>query len=63
MPVSPIEVEKCLKGVDYPAEKQDLMKCAKGNHASQEVIEVLKKLPEETYQKPTDVTKAISQVQ
>jgi hypothetical protein len=61
MPTSPIEVEKYLKGVDYPAKKQDLMKRAEANSAPREVVETLKKIPEETFQKPTDVTKAISQ--
>lgn len=62
MPTSPVEVEKYLKGVDYPAKKQDLMKRAEANNAPREIVEVLKKVPEETFQKPTDVTKAISQV-
>lgn len=62
MPISPVEVEKYLKGVDYPAKKQDLMKRAEANGAPREVVEVLKKMPEGTFQKPTDVTKAIGQM-
>ena len=45
MPTSPIEVEKYLKGVDYPAKKQDLLKRAQANNAPQEIVEVLKKVP------------------
>jgi hypothetical protein len=62
MPASPAEVEKYLKGVDYPAKKQDLVKHAQAEHAPQEVVDTLKKVPEETFQKPTDVAKAIGEV-
>lgn len=62
MPTNPVEVEKYLKGIDYPAKKEELMKRAEENHAPREVVETLKKMPEETFQKPTDVAKAVSQV-
>jgi len=58
--VSPAEVEKFLKGVDFPAKKDDLVKHVK--QESQEVLEVLQKLPNETFTKPTDVAKAIGEV-
>jgi len=58
--VSPAEVEKFLKGMDYPAKKDDLVKHVK--QESQEVLEVLQKLPNETFNKPTDVAKAIGEV-
>lgn len=62
MPTNPVEVEKYLKGVDYPAKKQDLMKRAEENRAPREIVEALKRMPEEMFQKPTDVTRAISQM-
>jgi len=58
--VSPAEVEKFLKGMDYPAKKDDLVKHVK--QESQEVLEVLQKLPNETFNKSTDVAKAIGEV-
>jgi hypothetical protein len=58
--VSPAEVEKFLKGVDFPAKKDDLVKHVK--QESQQVLEVLQKLPNETFNKPTDVAKAIGEV-
>ncbi|HKF35565.1 MAG TPA: DUF2795 domain-containing protein [Ktedonobacteraceae bacterium] len=60
MAVSPAEVEKYLRGVDYPTRKGDLIKQAQQNGAPGEVINLLKQLREETFQRPTDVTKAIS---
>lgn len=58
--VSPAEVEKFLKGVDFPAKKDDLVKHVK--QESQEVLEVLQKLPNETFNKSTDVAKAVGEV-
>lgn len=56
---TPIQIEKDLKGVDYPASKQDLLECAKRNGADQQVYDTLKRLPDQRYEKPTDVTKAL----
>jgi hypothetical protein len=49
--VSPAEVEKFLKGVDYPAKKDDLVKYVK--QETQQVCDILQKLPSETFHKPT----------
>jgi hypothetical protein len=62
MAVSPAEVEKYLKGVDYPAKKEELIKHAQQQRAPQEVLETLKKVSDETFQKPTDVAKAVGEV-
>jgi hypothetical protein len=60
--VSPVEVEKSLKGVDYPAKKEDLIKHAQQQGANQDVLETLKELPEENFQSPIDVSKAIGEI-
>jgi len=59
--VSPAEVEKFLKGVDYPASKADLVKHVQ--QETQQVLEVLQKLPNETFQRPTDVSKAFGEME
>jgi Protein of unknown function (DUF2795) len=58
--VSPAEVEKYLKGVDYPVSKADLVKYVQ--QEMQQILEVLQQLPDETFQKPTDVAKAFGEV-
>lgn len=60
--VSPKEVEKCLHGVDYPAKKQDLINHAKAHGADQRVMEALQQLPEENFQSPVGVNKAIGEI-
>jgi hypothetical protein len=59
---SPKEVEKCLQGVDYPAKKQDLIKHAQSHGADQRIMETLQQLPEENFQSPVGVNKAIGEI-
>ncbi len=57
--VSPIEIQKVLGGVDYPAEKEDLIKNAEKKYASDDVLSALKDLPEKKYESPADVNKEV----
>ncbi|GAP95986.1 DUF2795 domain-containing protein [Leptolyngbya sp. NIES-2104] len=61
--VNPIDVQKHLKGLDYPATKEDVIKHAEKNGADEELKALLQDLPDEEYAKPTDVNKAIGQVE
>lgn len=58
--INPIELQKYLKGVDYPASKDDVVKAAEGNGAEDEIMDALKNLSEDKFERPTDVTKALS---
>ncbi|HIH75095.1 MAG TPA: DUF2795 domain-containing protein [Methanosarcina sp.] len=60
MQTSPIEVQKALKDMDYPASKQDLIQHAKKHKASKEVMEVLEELPEQEYSNAADVSREFS---
>jgi Protein of unknown function (DUF2795) len=57
--ISPIDVEKYLKGVDYPANKTDLVKKAQQNKAPDDIIRTLQQLPSNSFNQPTDVMKAV----
>ena len=60
---NPVEIQKHLKGFDYPARKSDLIKHAKKQGADQDVISILEQLPEnEEYGTPTDLNKAIGNI-
>lgn len=56
-----VEIEKALKGMNYPASKQDLVQQAKQNNASQNVIQTIQNLPMDRFNSPTDVQKAWGQ--
>lgn len=59
---NPIQIQKHLHGVDYPASKQDLLAAAKKNKADDETVSFLKKLSDEKFETPADVSKAIGQL-
>lgn len=58
--VNPADVEKYLKGIGYPASKEDLLKMAKRNGAEPKVCDTIQRLPNQQFANPTDVAKAIS---
>jgi hypothetical protein len=61
--VNPVQIQKDLKGIDYPVSKQDLVKHAQQNGADEKVCATLEKLPDREYETPTEVSKAIGQIQ
>jgi hypothetical protein len=56
---SPIDVTKHLKGIDFPADKQDLLKHAKGQGADDGVLELMDKMPDGKYETMADVMKGV----
>lgn len=57
---NPIEVQKHLSGVDYPASKDDLVGTAEREGASDDVLDALRSLPDREFDSPTDVTSAVA---
>jgi len=55
---SPANVTKHLKGIDFPANKQELVKHAQQTKADQDVINELQKIEERQYGSMADVMKA-----
>lgn len=58
---SPIEIQRYLKGMDYPAGKQDLVDCAMEEGADEKVLSSLEELPDQDYNSPADVMRAFGQ--
>ncbi|HEY9603024.1 MAG TPA: DUF2795 domain-containing protein [Allocoleopsis sp.] len=61
--VNPIQLQKHLKGVDYPASKEELIEHAQQQGADEKVREILEQLPDEEYETPADVSKAVGQIE
>lgn len=61
--VNPIQVQKFLAGMHYPAKKDEIVKHAKSKGADDKVVQTLEQLPEESFQTPADVSKAIGQIE
>lgn len=59
--VNPIQLQKFLKGVNYPASKDDIIQQAEKNGADSNALDALKQMKDGTYNKPTDVSEAIGE--
>lgn len=57
-PRSAAEVEKYLKGIDFPASKDDLISKARANGAPEEVCDIIEGLSSDNFNSPIDVMKA-----
>lgn len=56
---APIQVQKYLKGMDYPASKEDLISHARKNKAPEEVISMLGQIKSSAFNDPAEVSKAL----
>lgn len=60
--VNPVQIQKFLKGVDYPASKAALIETAKKHGADDNVCSSLEQLPDEDFQTPADVSQAFGRM-
>lgn len=59
---TPIQVQKFLGGVDYPADKSSLVKRAKDNGADENVLNALNQMRDTTYNSPSDVSEEMGKL-
>lgn len=57
--VNPVQIQKFLSGMNYPAGKDQIVSRAKSEGADSNVLGMLNKLPNGTYQTPADISQAI----
>ncbi|MCQ0021618.1 DUF2795 domain-containing protein [Streptomyces somaliensis DSM 40738] len=60
MKVNPIEMQKNLGGVGYPASKDEILRQAEEHGAGKEVMEALKSLPDKEYDSPAAINKEVA---
>ncbi|MEF9481479.1 DUF2795 domain-containing protein [Ralstonia sp. 1B3] len=53
-------IQKALKGASYPAKKQELLKTAQANGADDSTLKTLRDMPDDEYDTPAAVSKAVS---
>ena len=56
---NPIQIQKFLSGINYPARTTDLVDTAEKEGADANVLDALKSLPDQEFTSPADVSKAI----
>lgn len=59
MNVNPIELQKHLKGVTYPASRDELVEAAEENDAPEEILDALRSADAEEFSGPDQVQKAL----
>jgi hypothetical protein len=57
---NPIQIQKFLGGVDYPASCDALLSKAKDSGADSNVMQALEAIPDKEYDSPTAVSSAVS---
>ncbi|HEY0400961.1 MAG TPA: DUF2795 domain-containing protein [Blastococcus sp.] len=57
--VSPIDIQKALSGMDYPASKADIVRHAEQQGGDKEVVEALEKIEDREYEGPSGVSSAV----
>jgi hypothetical protein len=58
---NPMQVEKYLRGINYPVSKADLIKYARQQGADESIRALLEKMPNQTFDSPASVSKAVAQ--
>jgi uncharacterized membrane protein YuzA (DUF378 family) len=61
--VNPVQLQKYLKGVDYPATKEDLLMHAESNGADRDTLDTLRSLRRDLYNSPNDVSEAVGEIE
>jgi hypothetical protein len=57
--VSPIDIQKALGGMDYPARKDDIVQHAEQNGGSEDVLQALRGIEDREYEGPSGVSAAV----
>jgi trehalose-6-phosphatase len=56
---SPIDIQKALSGMDYPATKDQIVQHAEQNGADKEILDALRKIDDREYEGPSGVSSAV----
>ena len=56
---SPIDVQKALSGMDYPASKDQIVQHAEQSGADDEVLDALRGIEDREYEGPSGVSSAV----
>lgn len=62
MKVSPAQVESYLKGIKFPASKQEIIRQAQDNGADKPALNILESLKDKEYNSPIDISKSIGKM-
>ncbi len=61
--VSAAALQESLKGINYPAKKQDMARTAESHGASRDIVDKINQLPDREYRSAADVSEAFGKVE
>jgi hypothetical protein len=61
--INPVQVQKFLGGIDYPASRDELVNRAREQGADENVMQTLEELPMDRFNGPNDVSEAIGKME
>lgn len=61
--INPVQVQKFLGGVDYPATRDDLVSYAKQQGADNNILQTIQSLPYDNFDTPADVSEAVGEME
>nr|WP_298174019.1 DUF2795 domain-containing protein [uncultured Pseudomonas sp.] len=59
---SPSNIAHHLKGIDFPASREQLLECARKNNADQDVQQTIEQMPDTRYGDMAEVMKGYGEV-
>lgn len=60
---SPAPIEKYLKGIDFPSDKENLVKQAKENKAPEDILHILNQFEDKEYESAIDISKEVGRIE
>jgi hypothetical protein len=56
---NPADIERSLRGISFPASKDELIRHARDNDAEMDVLDALRSIPEGRYNSSAEITQAL----
>ncbi|MCX5067325.1 DUF2795 domain-containing protein [Micromonospora lupini] len=60
MTVTGVQLQEYLAGLDYPVSREDLVRWGQENGASTAMLQMLRALPAEQFESPSDLSEALT---
>lgn len=60
--INPAQIQKFFGGIDYPCSKDDLVSHARIEGADKDVLQLIKRLPMDSFNSPNDVSEAFGKM-
>lgn len=60
---SPAQVQRALGGIDYPTSREKMIRAARQHGANREIVELVGRLPQRSYDSSTAVSREVTRIE